>query len=451
MIVPGGEHGGVLAEFAEVFDGFEFLVFFLQDVHVLSVAVDVVAEEDEDISLLFEDGIEDGLGFVARVVAGAEGDTRDRFFGVDFAGSLCVESAAGCEGAKRKSNFILHRCYRRSLLFGGRALGGGERVIEDRLATLGDDVVEGKGFLLVLHQFGDPLGAPADVHRFIDDIVEDGFGRGVVIELDVVFVGLVLEGEGVLLDDISEHGVAPHGIVELAPSVVADKLGELVNLVTELADTLFAHLAVAAFVVTMAGDVVVELPVHPFDFPEDGAEGFCGLHFHGVRNELPESVGFFVVDGGAFESLDLDFEAGVAFCFAEGKSRGISGRRGGEFDRGIPAGDGSGRFDEFAGEGGPAVNEVLVAFFGRDLLEVGFGLFDLGFFARSGAGEDVDGWGVPGGVRFGKVSSVGCSEGLFDAEIDSSDELEIVLRAGENPDRGKDGVCDRGAVWPIDS
>lgn len=109
----------------------------------------------------------------------------------------------------------------------------------------------------------------------------------------------------------------------------------------------------------------------------------------------------------------MDFETGVAFCFAEGKSRGISGRRGGEFDRRIPAGDGPGGFDEFAREGGPTLNEMLVAFFGRDLLEVGCGPFDLGFFARSGAGEDVDGWGVPGGVRFGKVSEVGLGEGLL--------------------------------------
>jgi sialate O-acetylesterase len=53
-------------------------------------------------------------------------------------------------------------------------------------------------------------------------------------------------------------------------------------------------------------------------------------------------------------------------------------------------------------------------------------------------------------VRFGKVSAVGLGEGLFDAEIDSGDEFEVVLRGGKNPDRGKDGVCDRGAVRAID-
>lgn len=88
MVVPGGEHGGGFAELAEVFHCFEFLVFFLQDVHVLGVAVDVVAEEDKDIGLLSDDGVEDGRGFVAGVIAGAEGDFSDRFFGMDFASGL---------------------------------------------------------------------------------------------------------------------------------------------------------------------------------------------------------------------------------------------------------------------------------------------------------------------------------------------------------------------------
>lgn len=211
-------------------------------------------------------------------------------------------------------------------------MGGGEGVFEDGLAAFVDDVVQRESFILMCHEMRDPFGAPADVHGFVDDVVENSFGGGVVVELDVVLVGLVFEGEGVLFDDVSENGVTTHRVVKLAPSIVAHELGEFVNLVAEFANAFLAHFAVAAFVVTVAGDVVVEFPVHVFDFPKDGAESFGGLHLHGVGDELPEGVGFFIVDGWTFEAVELDLEAGVAFRFAEGEEGGVSGRGRGKFD-----------------------------------------------------------------------------------------------------------------------
>lgn len=215
----------------------------------------------------------------------------------------------------------------------------GEGVIEDSLTAFRDDFIEGKRLFLVFNEFGDPLGAPADVHRFVDDVVEDGFGGSGVVELKVILVGVVFEGEGVLLDDVGEDGVAAHGVVELAPCVVADELRKFLDFMAEFANTFFAHFTVSAFVVTMTGDIIIEFPVHAFDFPKNRAKGFGRLHFHGVGDKLPESVCFGVFDRRAFEAVEFCFEPGITFSVTKGKKTGVAGRRGGKVGCGILSGD----------------------------------------------------------------------------------------------------------------
>ena len=139
------------------------------------------------------------------------------------------------------------------------------------------------------------------------------------------------------------------------------------------------------------------------------------------------------------------------FASPKGRREEYPGGGSGEFDGWSLAGESSGGVDEFAGEGGPALDKMLIGFFGSNLLEVGLGPFNLGFFSRSGAGENVDGRGVPGGVGFGKIVAVSLGEGLFDAEIDSGDEFEVVLGACKNLNGWKHGGGYGGGVGAIDS
>lgn len=81
---------------------------------------------------------------------------------------------------------------------------------------------------------------------------------------------------------------------------------------------------------------------------------------------------------------------------------------------------------------------MLIGIRGSDLLQIGFGPFDLGFFLGGNAGDDVDGRSVPGGVGLLEIGAVGSGEGLFYAEVDAGDRLKVVLGGGENLDCGKD-------------
>ncbi len=73
-------------------------------------------------------------------------------------------------------------------LFAVLALGGSEGVFEDGLAALLDELVDGEVLALGLDEFGEPLDAPAHVHGFVDDVVEDGLGGAGVVLLWTYFL-----------------------------------------------------------------------------------------------------------------------------------------------------------------------------------------------------------------------------------------------------------------------
>lgn len=77
VIVPGRDHGGVSTEFAKSFNISEFHPLLLQKFHILGVAVDVVAEENKSIWLVFPNRVKHRSFPFPRIAARAEGDFLD--------------------------------------------------------------------------------------------------------------------------------------------------------------------------------------------------------------------------------------------------------------------------------------------------------------------------------------------------------------------------------------
>jgi hypothetical protein len=86
---------------------------------------------------------------------------------------------------------------------------------------------------------------------------------------------------------------------------------------TQLFEAFLTHLGMAALVVTMTSDVVVELPLHSGRLPEHGSECLGSLHLHGVIEELPDRMGVVILGIGPLESAELGLESAITPCLRE--------------------------------------------------------------------------------------------------------------------------------------
>ena len=63
----------------------------------------------------------------------------------------------------------------------GSALDGVHRMAEEDVAAFGDEIFQWLGVAILLHEFWRPFLTPAEVECLVDDIKQDGLGRGGVL------------------------------------------------------------------------------------------------------------------------------------------------------------------------------------------------------------------------------------------------------------------------------
>ncbi len=103
VVVPGGEYGGGAAEGLVFGLGSQLGILGAEHVHVVGVAIYIIAEIDEEIGAQIGYLLEDGLRF-GFLSAGTEGNE-----GARGAGGLCHLGGAGaaiqCEGREEDEEF----------------------------------------------------------------------------------------------------------------------------------------------------------------------------------------------------------------------------------------------------------------------------------------------------------------------------------------------------------
>jgi len=88
------------------------------------------------------------------------------------------------------------------------SLSRGDTMRSDNLAAGRNQIIQGTGITVVLHERRYPFLPKADVHGFIHNVVHDGLSRVHIALLQIVLITGVFELEGVGFTDIGQRTIA---------------------------------------------------------------------------------------------------------------------------------------------------------------------------------------------------------------------------------------------------